>query len=128
MMTGASLLTALAFDEPQATAAWMELLVLLGNRFPIIRKQTAEMIYEKLLFQEETPMMNELSQALLEAAWDGPLDDVVRHREKLSEILQIRVPTRKQKTPKKTDGVAKSKVTDENASYKTLVEDSARGM
>lgn len=128
LATGASILTAFAFDAQHATDAWTELLVLLVSRFPFIRKQTAEIIYEKLLFQEETPMTTALSSALLEAAWDGPLEDVTLCREKLCEILQIKAPVRKQRASRKRDGMARVLMNDENASYKALVEDFARGM
>jgi len=128
LTTGASILTALAFESNHATNAWTELLVLLANKFPFVRKQTAEIVYERLLFQEDTPQTTALSQALLEAAWDGPLEDVMRNREKLCEILKIKPPARKQKTSRKRDGMAKVLMDDENASYKTLVDDFARGM
>ena len=121
-------MTALAFCKEHAEAAWKELLVLLVNRFPFVRKQTAETIYEKLLFQEENPETAALSQALLEAAWEGPLDQVTQNRDKIAGILRIKAPTRKIRKSRKTDGRNDLSMTDENASYKALVEDFARGI
>ena len=128
LTTGASILTALAFEKVHAADAWTELLVLLVNKFPFVRKQTAEIIYERVLFEEDSPQMTALSQALLEAAWDAPLENVMQSREKLCQILEIEAPVRKQRKTKKTDGMAKVLMDDENASYKALVDDFARGM
>lgn len=126
LTTGASILTAFAFDGEHEKDAWTELLVLLVIEFPLIRKQTAEVIYEKLLFQDETATTTALSQVLLETAWDGPLETVMERREQLCQILKIQAPQRKRKSRSKTSKITST--TEDHISYETLVDDYARGI
>lgn len=127
LTTGASVFRCMIFQTSQSSSAWKELLVLLANQYPFVRKQTAEIIYEKVLFQEDSAEISALSQLLLETAWDGSIDEVVVSQLKMSKILNVEVPIRKKKS-KDADGSTTALLTDENASYRALVDDVARGM
>lgn len=127
LITGSSVFSCMIFQSSQSSNAWKELLVLLANQYPFVRKQTAEIIYEKVLFQEDSPEVSALSQLLLETAWDGSIDEVVVSQSNIAQILDVEVPVREKKS-KGADGAAKVVTTDENASYKALVDDVARGM
>jgi len=126
LATGASILSVLAFDESQSKAAWTELMVLLVNRYPVVRKRVAEIIYEKLLFQEETVETQQMSQLLLETAWDGRLEDVVKERDRMCDLLKIDPPIRK--TKNKVASAQTKLGADEHESYRSLVDDFARGI
>jgi len=90
-----------------------------------VRKRIAEIIYEKLLFQEEISETQQMSQLLLETAWGGILEDVVKERDLMCDLLKIDPPVRKTKT--KASAQRKLGI-DEHESYRSLVDDFGRGI
>eukprot|EP00210_Caulerpa_lentillifera_P008541 g8147.t1 len=56
------------------------------------------------------------------------IEKVIVSQSKIAQILRVEVPIREKKTTKGTDGAAKATMIDENASYRALVDDVARGM
>lgn len=133
-----SKIAVLPYDETKS--AWNTLVLLLGKKYPIVRKSTAENIYEQLLFMDAASEVqessqqntfktyikdnNELMNLLLETAWDGALDDVLGARNKICDLIGIKYPI---KIKKENIVMKKNIVEDENASYVSLVNDFERG-
>ncbi|GMH40040.1 hypothetical protein BSKO_07944 [Bryopsis sp. KO-2023] len=125
LLAGATVTSILALENNDfASKAWGVLAVLLGNRFPRVRRGAADILYEELLFHMEVEKSVELTEVLLDTAWDGPINQVLVARAALCSIVGIEAPKRK----KGADALlGKEAEVDEN-SYQALVADFARGI
>eukprot|EP00775_Hariotina_reticulata_P009794 gene9794-9952_t len=116
LLEGAALAAQLACVPDTSASAIQLVMVLLVNRFPKVRRHTAEQLYLQVLaVQAEGPahqqdgdvqqvqsVFGSLSEedvdsaldVLLTSAWDGPLDIVRSSREELASHLHIDIKTR----------------------------------
>lgn len=130
-------------------------LLLLANRYPKVRRYTAEAVYTLLLtleFEEEAwaageeagdaaaagagepPDTDAAMELLLETAWDGPLEAARTARARVFELLRLPSPVAFARAGGGVgEVVAAARPTatpgaDENASYAALIERVARGL
>ena len=68
------------------------LLVLLGHKFPRVRKLVAEQLYTRLLIHEdlvEETVLDDILQILTETNWDAPLTQIRSAREPLYQFFKV---------------------------------------
>ncbi|KER24447.1 hypothetical protein T265_07878 [Opisthorchis viverrini] len=84
----------LQFEGTIRTRASKLLLVLLGHRYPVIRKSTATKLYECLMVYElvDPEATDEIVVLLTETIWESNLDTVRPIRNKVSELLGLPTP------------------------------------
>ena len=142
--------------NPCQASAVAGLLVLLVNRYPTVRRHTAEQLYLQLLSMEPDQLLGGLVAAaepgmgapeppgcmsaedlervqelLLGTSWDGDLDAAKAARDVLAGLLRVPVPAMKAAAAGAGGAAvaaAGRAVRDENASYGALLADVSRGM
>ena len=142
--------------NPCQASAVAGLLVLLVNRYPTVRRHTAEQLYLQLLSMEPEQLLGgavataepgtgapeppgcvsaedveRVQELLLGTSWDGDLDAVKATRDVLAGLLRVPVPAMKAAAAGAGGAAAASAgrvVRDENASYGALLADVSRGM
>jgi hypothetical protein len=139
--------------NPCQASALAGLLVLLVNKYPTVRRHTAEHLYLQLLTMEAAQLlgacsaegaaafaavpvgtstvsekdMEQAQEVLLQTTWDGELEQAKTARDILSKLLRVPVPAMKANS--KADAMQRSAVVrDENASYNALISDVSRGL
>lgn len=87
----------LLFEQPVRNAAYQELLLLLANRYPKLRKVTASELYVRIMTDEfiaPKDSVENLLNILSETKWDAEdLDAIGTQVEKIYEFLNIDKPT-----------------------------------
>lgn len=80
------------------------MMIILGSRYPIIRKATATELYEGLLVYELCPseLLDQVSSILTETIWEGDIEAVRPIRNQLCELFQVPVPRATSKTQNHT--------------------------
>jgi len=137
LKAGASLFSQLVagLDTPVVHAeATRCLLMLLGNRFPKIRRYAAEQLYTALLIvgdaESEVQMGEEefmcVQEVLSDVAWDGGMVEVREARSRLFGLFKIVEPVRK--SVEVEGGGEVKKVGGEGESYQGLIDRVARDM
>ncbi|KAL8138024.1 hypothetical protein V2J09_004025 [Rumex salicifolius] len=117
-----------SFDDAINSKAFSHLLTLLGHRFPAIRKAVAEQVYLVLLQNSTFVAGDEMDLALelvSETCWEGDIEYVRQKRLQLFELAGLDTGTLHKPgyaAPKKA--ILQHKMSDENASYSSLVESS----
>uniref|UniRef100_A0A2P2K0Q0 Beta-tubulin cofactor d n=1 Tax=Rhizophora mucronata TaxID=61149 RepID=A0A2P2K0Q0_RHIMU len=112
--------------EPVNTQAFFQLLILLGHRFPKIRKAAAEQVYLVLLQNENLVAEGKTERALeilSETCWDGALDAIKHQRKELYVLagMELGETVHVKDTVPNEDGGKNPMANDENASYSSLV-------
>ncbi|GAA36522.2 tubulin-specific chaperone D [Clonorchis sinensis] len=84
----------LQFEGTVRTRASKLLLVLLGHRYPVIRKSAATKLYECLIVYElvDPEATDEVVVLLTETIWESNLDTIRPIRNKVSELLGLPAP------------------------------------
>jgi hypothetical protein len=140
LLEGAALAAQLVGVPDTAEGALQVVLVLLVNRFPRVRRATAEQLYVALLAaqcssEEGTSVLPAESldaamDCLLLSPWDGSLDDARTARDALASTLGVEVRSRRvqRTTPAPaTAGTRLASCRPAVESYASLLEDAARG-
>ncbi|CAH8437222.1 unnamed protein product [Dicrocoelium dendriticum] len=85
----------LQFEGPIRKQTIHYLFILLGHRYPIVRKSSATKLYECLSVYElaEPDAMEKALNLLIETIWESELDVVRPIRNELCELLRCPVPT-----------------------------------
>ncbi|CAH8678419.1 unnamed protein product [Schistosoma rodhaini] len=80
------------------------MMIILGSRYPVIRKATATELYEGLLVYELCPseVLDQVSSILTETIWEGDIEAVRPIRNQLCELFQVPVPRATSKTQNHT--------------------------
>lgn len=118
-----------SIQEPINSKAFSHLLTLLGHRFPMIRKAVAEQVYLVLLqnntIVEEDKLENAL-ELVSETCWEGDIEDVRQKRLRLFELAGLSTSTLIKPGSAASNKVIRNQraISDENASYSSLVESS----
>ncbi|PAA92417.1 hypothetical protein BOX15_Mlig022662g5, partial [Macrostomum lignano] len=89
-----TLTAALQFPPPDR--ALKPLMLHLGHKYPVVRRNAASKLYEAvLLFDSVVPVetVDEVSSLLLETVWEEALEKVRPVRNRLCELLHLPVPT-----------------------------------
>ncbi|RTG85676.1 tubulin-specific chaperone D [Schistosoma bovis] len=84
----------LQFTGPVRKRSLSLMMVMLGSRYPIIRKTTATELYEGLLVYElcSSELLDQVSSILTETIWEGDIEVVRPIRNQLCELFQVPVP------------------------------------
>uniref|UniRef100_A0A095A0C1 Tubulin-specific chaperone D n=1 Tax=Schistosoma haematobium TaxID=6185 RepID=A0A095A0C1_SCHHA len=84
----------LQFTGPVRKRSLSLMMVMLGSRYPIIRKITATELYEGLLVYElcSSELLDQVSSILTETIWEGDVEVVRPIRNQLCELFQVPVP------------------------------------
>lgn len=128
LYSGIALLGYIAsISEPINRKAFSHLLSFLGHRYPKIRKASAEQAYLVLLQNGNLMTEDKMEKALeiiSETCWEGDIEEAKHQRSQLYELAGLDpVPLLKSSTIiQKRDGDRRHMVSDENASYSSLVE------
>lgn len=129
IMSGINVLAHLAsLPGSVGVEAISELLVLLGHRYPKVRKTCAEQFYLLLVQKgEELLNSNDLDSAqelVSETIWDGPVESIRDERERLALLFNIQKEAIAFNNPGNGHGHSiKLATRDENASYAALLSD-----
>ena len=111
-------------EEDVRVDALKQVVVLLGHRYPRVRKFSAERLYTKLLVCDGVlpaalppTASDEVSDLLSTVVWDAEVEDVVPHQASLATLLHLELPQ------KKKAGASKPKPAkpDELESYQFLI-------
>ncbi|WOL10087.1 tubulin-folding cofactor D isoform X1 [Canna indica] len=112
--------------EPINSQAFSQLLFFLGHRYPKIRKAAADQVYLVLLQNENLIPEDKTEKALelvTEICWEASLEEARNGRSQIYEITGLNSSsnqtTSKKESSKREE--TKTKVTDENESYSSLV-------
>lgn len=102
-------------------------LVLLGHRFPKVRKFTAEQFYTKLIMHEELwasdeDVYDEMLSVLSETLWDGPIAQVYVARDTLYRLFDVVKPEKKKKCEQLNPATVASNAAEED-DYTYLVKE-----
>ncbi|CAI2736224.1 unnamed protein product [Schistosoma spindalis] len=94
----------LQFTGPVRKRSLSLMMVMLGSRYPIIRKATASELYEGLLVYDLCPseLLDQVSSILTETIWEGDIEIVRPIRNQLCQLFQVPVPRITSKTQNHT--------------------------
>lgn len=86
----------LQFSEDVRNKSMVQLMIFLCHAYPIVRKNTANKLYESIvtyddIIQEEA--LDEVTSLLTETQWDQPIDVVRPIRNQLCDLLGVPKPT-----------------------------------
>eukprot|EP00605_Chrysophyceae_sp_TOSAG23-4_P001221 GSChrysophyteH1.ASY1.ANO1.1331.1 assembled CDS len=116
----------LLFEDPVRSKALKCLIVMLGHRYPRVRKHTAEILYLQFLSDRHAvgPSVEECQllidqRLLVTTQWDGKTDEARAKRKELCELLHLKMTVKATDNTKKAPVEAKPK--DELDSYASLV-------
>eukprot|EP00124_Ichthyophonus_hoferi_P000418 Ihof_evm11s15 gene=Ihof_evmTU11s15 len=87
----------LQFDGPIRHQALLRVLLLIGHRFPRLRKLAAEQLYVAMVTWEGIAPIEsacDVTALLEETEWGGPMDEVREFRDELCSLLGIPAPKR----------------------------------
>ncbi|GAQ86916.1 Beta-tubulin folding cofactor D [Klebsormidium nitens] len=149
LLAGVDVLCSFArLPDPDRSAALQQLLGLLGNRYPKVRMQCAEKLYD-LLYIEDLTRAEEIAESLpagpeqealrsriadleaacdllLETKWSSPVNEIKDKRDGLFCLLKVEKPVAVVGSVAASAGVRRKvevKFRDENETYGALVDD-----
>eukprot|EP00884_Botryococcus_braunii_P022550 jgi/Botrbrau1/897/Bobra.0167s0018.1 len=119
--------------QPTGLRAADLLLSLLGNKYPKVRRHTAEQLYVQLLAMDTVPPLSaeateSLREALSGSAWDGPREALQEVLANLYHAFQLEppAPPSSKAKPLASTVAARARAGDEECGYQSLLLDAAR--